>query len=392
MKTDKLRISKLCAALAGLAACIAAHGASAATDASNAISPGSSAAERRSRPSVRWYGFNLLGMFCKTKMAAGDTRICGHFPEDHFLWMREWGFNFARLPLDYRFFVKDGDWMCLSEQQLRKLDDALRLGKKHGIHVQINFHRAPGYCCNPPQEPKSLFLDREPLVAFTNMWSILAKRYRGIPNDELSFDLVNEPAPVEPYGATPSNYAAIARAAFAAIRAADPDRFVMSDGWRWGQKPVMELHPFDHASGESIHCYTPHPFTHHRVHRPNDPKPCPPWPPQNCTNGVEWLERNCASAWRPAIDDGTFLFVGEFGCYQPTVPHASYLAWLEDVLKMCAKHGWGWALWNLDGKFGIMDTQRTDCDLEDFRGHKLDRKALNLLIRYAKAGQSHITE
>jgi endoglucanase len=269
------------------------------------------------------------------------------------------------------------------ESQLVKLDEAVRLGKKHGIHVQINFHRAPGYCCNQPQETKSLFRDAEPLAAFTNLWHVLARRYHGIPNDELSFDLVNEPAPVAFYGATPSNYAVVARAAFAAIRAVDPDRFVMSDGWKWGNEPVKELRPFDSASGESIHCYEPHGLTHYRVFNRNDPKPCPPWPPKGCADGVEWLEQNYVNAWRSAIDDGTFLFVGEFGCCQRTgVPHATYLAWLEDALKMCERHGWGWALWNLDGTFGILDTSRTDCEFEDFHGHKLDRKALELLKRY----------
>ena len=63
------------------------------------------------RPSERWHGFNLLGMFCKTKMANGDKRLSGYFAECRFQWMEEWGFNFARLPLDYRFLVEDGDWM-----------------------------------------------------------------------------------------------------------------------------------------------------------------------------------------------------------------------------------------------------------------------------------------
>ncbi len=335
------------------------------------------------RPSVRWCGFNMLGMFCKTRMENGDRRIFGHFPEDRFQWMKEWGFNFVRLPLDYRFFVEEGDWMKPVEQELRKLDEAVQYGRKHGIHVQVNFHRAPGYCCNAPQEPKSLFRDAEPLVAFTNLWGVLARRYRGIPNEELSFDLVNEPAPIGFYGATPSNYAVVARAAIAAIRAADPGRFVVSDGWKWGNEPVMELHPFDHAAGESIHCYSPHKLTHYRVFNPNDGKPCHPWPPVGCTNGVEWLDGNFAKAWRPAIDDGTFLFVGEFGCCQGTVPYATYLAWLEDALKMFQGHGWGWALWNLDGTFGILDTPRTDCEFEDFHGHRLDRRALELLKRYS---------
>lgn len=334
------------------------------------------------RPKERWYGFNLLGMFCQTKMEAGDKRIFGYFPEDRFQWMNEWGFNFARLPLDYRFFVEKGDWMKPVETQLQKLDEAVRFGKRYGIHVQINFHRAPGYCCNPPQEPKSLFRDPEPLAAFTNLWGVLARRYRGIPNGELSFDLVNEPAPLAYYGATPSNYAVVARAALQAIREADPGRFVMSDGWKWGNEPVMELHPFGPVAGESIHCYAPHSVTHYRVFNPNDPRPCPPWPPKGWTNGVEWLEQNYVKAWRPAIDDGTFLFVGEFGCFQRTVPHATYLRWLEDVVTLCDRHGWGWALWNLDGTFGILDTPRTDCAFEDFHGHKLDRAALDILLRH----------
>ena len=82
------------------------------------------------RPKERWYGFNLLGMFCQTKMEAGDKRIFGYFPEDRFQWMNEWGFNFARLPLDYRVFVEKDDWMKPVESQLQNLDEAVRFGKK----------------------------------------------------------------------------------------------------------------------------------------------------------------------------------------------------------------------------------------------------------------------
>ena len=83
------------------------------------VAPGASGAEPREwRPKTRLCGFNLLGMFCKSKMAAGDKRILGYFPEDRFRWMHGWGFNFARLPLDYRFFVQESDWMKLDEAQL----------------------------------------------------------------------------------------------------------------------------------------------------------------------------------------------------------------------------------------------------------------------------------
>jgi len=284
------------------------------------------------RPKERLCGFNLLGMFCKTKMAEGDRRIFGYFPEDRFRWMKAWGFNFARLPLDYRFFIKDGDWMRLEEAQLKKLDEAVAYGRKYGIHVNIDFHRAPGYCCNAPMEPKSLFTDPEPLKAFVNLWVTLAKRYKGIPNDELTFDLVNEPATVKGYGATPENYAAVAKRVIEAIREVDSERFIMSDGWLWGNEPVKGLRPLPHNVGESIHCYSPHPLTHYGV---NDTKNTPVWPPAEWKGtGREWLERKYFSVWESCRQRGEYLHLGEFGFYH-RLPHDVAMRWTEDVLGIC---------------------------------------------------------
>ena len=39
-------------------------------------------------------------------------------------------------------------------------------------------------------------------------------------------------------------------------------------------------------------------------------------------------------------------------------------------------------MWNLVGGFGIVDSGRDDCVLEDFEGHRLDRAMLDLLIKY----------
>ena len=73
--------------------------------------------------------------------------------------------------------------------------------------------------------------------------------------------------------------------------------------------------------------------------------------------------------------------VGEFGCNNRT-PHGTALAWMEHCLKLWKGKNIGWALWNLRGRFGIMDSGRTDIVYEDFNGHKLDRKMLDLLWRY----------
>ena len=61
-------------------------------------------------------------------------------------------------------------------------------------------------------------------------------------------------------------------------------------------------------------------------------------------------------------------------------PHGVVLAWLRDVLEILKSHNIGWALWNFRGGFDILDSQRSDVEYEDWHGHKLDRKLLDLLI------------
>jgi endoglucanase len=81
------------------------------------------------------------------------------------------------------------------------------------------------------------------------------------------------------------------------------------------------------------------------------------------------------------------VMIGEFGVYNKT-PHDVALALLEDCLANYKKAGLGWALWNFDGPFGIVDSQREDVDYEDWNGRKLNRKILDLLQRLG-TGTAH---
>jgi endoglucanase len=57
------------------------------------------------------------------------------------------------------------------------------------------------------------------------------------------------------------------------------------------------------------------------------------------------------------------------------------LAWLGDWLDVWRELGWGWAMWNFRGSFGILDSEREDVAYEDWNGHRLDRAMLDLLQR-----------
>ena len=108
----------------------------------------------------------------------------------------------------------------------------------------------------------------------------------------------------------------------------------------------------------------------------------PVWPMTDA-DGVRWdrdlLREKLVDVWRPLVAQGVPVHVGEWGCYNKT-PHAACLGWMEDVTSVWREMGWGWAMWNFRGSFGILDSGREDVAYEDFRGHQLDRAMADLLL------------
>ncbi len=177
----------------------------------------------------RWRGFNLLEKF---RLGSGRKP----FREDDFRLISQLGFNFVRLPMDYRLWIIDGDWGRFDEATLREIDQAVEWGKQYGIHVMLNFHRAPGYTVAKPPEPTDLWTNVETQRVCARHWGTFAKRYRGIPNERLSFNLMNEPSRIDP-----KVYYEVAKKLVAAVRAEDPERLIVADGYQWGQIPCLEM-------------------------------------------------------------------------------------------------------------------------------------------------------
>jgi endoglucanase len=98
-------------------------------------------------------------------------------------------------------------------------------------------------------------------------------------------------------------------------------------------------------------------------------------------HGRDWLRQTCIEPWKAAESAGAGVFVGEWGAFSKT-PHDVFLHWAEDSLKNWKDAGWGWALWNFRGSFGVLDSSRSDVNYETLGEHKLDKKFLELLQRY----------
>ncbi len=329
----------------------------------------------------RYRGFNLTEK-------AGGMGPRRKFNEEDFDILADWGLNFARIPMSYWNWASRTDWYSINEDVLTDIDEAVQLGKKYNVHINLNLHRVPGYCINGRDlETVDLFKDtpenmQKALDAVVFHWKMFARRYKGIPNSELSFDLINEP----PKMADETRYVEIVRALVQGIREEDRGRLIVADGKDIGRTPVYGI--ADLGVMQSTRGYDPMSLTHYTATWvPKDEFETfnfPTWPLKG-DDGKLWdkaaLKAKLIDRWQPLVDKGVQIHVGEWGCYNKT-PHDVTLRWMRDILSLWKEAGWGQAMWNLKGSFGVLNSERADVKYEDYKGHKLDRKMLELLKEY----------
>lgn len=349
-------------------------------------------------PLPRWRGFNLLDMYIyepgRELIRPGDTTGPGRygggegdFREIDFQFIRDFGFDFIRLPLDYRYWTDpDGTFR---ELPLSRLDRAIDLAMRCNLHLSLSLHRAPGYCVNPPCEANSLWSHSETQQRFVQQWQLFAARYKGIPNARLSFDLLNEPPAIGITALFSSNKASrashelVMRAAIGAIHAIDPSRQIILNGLNYGNDPLPEFADLAPLVAQSCRAYFPFGVTHYKAHWVSYPWIRKPrWPGGDHFGrrfDLHDLEAHYAR-WTALVDRGIGVHCGEGGVFHKT-PHDVTLAWMRDTLGLLKHRGIGWALWNFRGEFGPMDSHREDVQYEEFHGHLLDREMLSVLQR-----------
>jgi aryl-phospho-beta-D-glucosidase BglC (GH1 family) len=311
--------------------------------------------------------------------------------------MTDWGFDFVRLPMAYPSYldidrsrdIGPDEVYKVSKEALERVDRIVDMAHKYDLHISINLHRAPGYCINAGfHEPFNLWKDEAAQDAFYWHWKMWAKRYSSISRQRISFDLLNEPAMIEdmnnqhsPKTKVPGAlYARIAEKAANAIWQENPDHLVIADGNEVGSKVIPEISHLPIA--QSCRGYYPGIISHYKA----------PWAMKDISNlpelrypgqvGDQYLSRKMLeefyAPWIRLASSGTGVHCGECGCYNKT-PHDVFLAWFGDVVDILTTNGIGFALWNFRGDFGVLDSGRSDVNYENWHGHKLDRKLLDLI-------------
>jgi aryl-phospho-beta-D-glucosidase BglC (GH1 family) len=333
------------------------------------------------------YGFNFQWIFSQQKPEqapqASQAPQAPQEPDERALdFMAGFGLDFVRIPSDYRFWTRDFEYFEPEEETLSFLDRYLQACRSRGLHMSLNLHRAPGYCINRNDlERDNLWTDAVAQDGFVFLWEAFARRYKGVPSDTLSFDLVNEPPNEGQYGMTRANHEAVMRRTVAAIRSIDPSRQIVIDGIGGGHRAIPEL--ADLGAIHSGRGYQPFTLTHYKAEWAKGAQdwPVPVYPGKDF-RGKQWDKdalRESYQPWREVQAKGVTVHVGEFGCYRHT-PDDVALRWHADLLSLFKEFGWGSAFWTFSGPFGIIEHGRPGAVYEDYGGYRVDRRLLDLFL------------
>jgi len=326
---------------------------------------------------MRRYGFNMLWMFIDYGKKAPNP------DENQLDFIAKQGFNYIRLPMDYRFWTTDFDYLNPDEKVFDNVDKYIKACQQRGLHISINLHRAPGYCINMNSiEKHNLWKDKEAQDAFVFLWKYFAKRYKDISPDALSFDLLNEPPDIGQYGFTRKRHEKVMRRTIDAVRDIDPNRLLILNGIEGGGIAIPEL--ADTGTVHSGRGYAPYTVSHYRASwfpvEDDYVWQVPEYP--GMADGEKWNKaalKRYYKPWREVEKTGTGVYIGEFGCFNKT-PNDVALRWLSDLLSLYREYKWGYALWNFKGDFGIVEHGRPGAKYEVIDGFKVDREFLDLLL------------
>jgi endoglucanase len=287
------------------------------------------------------------------------------------------------IPVEDRLWTRDFIYLRSNEMaNCQYIDRYVEACSARGLHLCLNLHRAPGYCINEKHlERYNLWRHATAQDIFVSIWEAFAQRYKGIPKDALSFNLLNEPPSVGQHGLTRDNHAALIRRTVAAIRRIDPTRAIVIDGLDAGQATIPELSDLDVThSGRG---YEPRNLTHYEARwwPGYRGQPVPEYPGTQFAGKI-WDKDTLArlyQPWRDVEAQGVKVHIGEFGCYNKT-PNDVARRWFADLVSIYRDFGWGYSLWEFEGPFGVVSHGRPGSTYETVKGYVVDRELLELLM------------
>jgi len=203
------------------------------------------AASNKSLP--RWFGATMDNMSANWNDDSGMGILYWQQDVQNYAKM---GINFLRVPLDSELIFEDSSLNQVNNAMLKNMDNLVAWGIENGVHICFDLHNTYGFNYMLADNDATLFKNTDVQNSFAKFWSIMAQRYASVPNNAVSFDLLNEP---RGDNLKEETYVSVMKQAIDAIRAVTPDRLIFVDMFNVARDPIESL--VETGVAQSAHVY-----------------------------------------------------------------------------------------------------------------------------------------
>lgn len=320
-------------------------------------------------------GVNTAHWFAQADLTAENFQQ--RVSSDDLRSIQQMGFRHIRLPLDPTVLLDEEHPEQLNSENLSYVDAALDKILAADLAVIVDLH--------PQSEFKRrLYEEAEFTESVGVFWRSLAQHLSTRNPEQVFLEVMNEPAT-----RNPQDWYAVQEKLLAEMRAGAPDHTLIAsanlrveDDWDTIKALELITPVADSNVVYNFHFYTPMAFTHqgadwgedtwehfHNVPYPSDPAAIASILPEiEDETAQNWLRSYGEEQWnldklavpiQQAADWGrshrVHLTCNEFGVYRRVAPSGDRNNWLRDVRSLLEQHEIGWAVWEYDAGFSILN-------------------------------------
>lgn len=318
-------------------------------------------------------GINTSHWFSQVFDKQGYTK--GHF-DTHttvgdIALIKAMGFDHIRFSLELAPMFNAEAPENLPAQYLGYVDHAIDMILAVGLAVVVDIHPSDAF--------KKNLSDDKHVEAFRKFWRAFAKHLSARDPERVFLEVINEPMVEDGY-----RWMGIQAKLIAAIREGAPRHTIIATAHRWSSpNEFLFLEPVaDPNVIYNFHFYEPHLFTHQGatwgwelwrylklVPYPSSPEAVAAILPTISNQQLRaalvkygedrWesarIDREIAAIAAWANKHSVHVTCNEFGVYRKVVSPIDRAAWIRDVRTALEKYGIGWAMWDYQGGFAVVN-------------------------------------
>lgn len=331
-------------------------------------------------------GINLAHWYAQAPNGLTDKHLTTFITQSDIQRLAKAGFAHVRLPIEMSpAFGADEPSRRVRELYIESIATLIA----GGLAVVVDLH---------PTEADKRVIQAKPRVLVEG-WAHFAAALSRFPPEKLAFEVMNEPHPMRG-----RQWHELQAEAVKSIRAAAPAHTIVVNPGNWSG--IGEFADFPALDDRNLvytaHVYDPLLFTHQGATWAWDVAASIsdlPWPLAPAT--ADAAATAATKAGRPLAilkdqisrglfdlqatevnldqlvawqrrSGNVFIWIGEFGAYRRFAPRESRLQWHQAYRSAFEARGWGWALWDYLGDFGIV----LHANGRTYDGELLDRLGL----------------